>query len=72
MPSPLGDHHTVINESELIFIDENINIAKLSTERKVTEFITITSEIVLQQYVYWSPSTANLLVGMYKYDREPE
>lgn len=68
MSSPLGGHHTVINESELIFIDENINIAKLSTDRKVT----ITSEDFFPQCLYWSPSTENLLVGMFKYDREPE
>ena len=58
-------------ESELIFIDENINIAKLSSDGKVTKFITITSE-ECPQCVYWSPSTKNLLIGMNKYDRESD
>ena len=38
MPYSLERHQTVINESELIFIDENINIAKRSTDQKVTTF----------------------------------
>ncbi|XP_065930765.1 uncharacterized protein [Magallana gigas] len=61
--------HTVNSESELIYIDRNYNINKLSKDMKTTTtFIEITDSTWEPWCVYWSPSTGDLLVGMYNHD----
>nr|XP_034319942.1 uncharacterized protein LOC117687479 [Crassostrea gigas]XP_034319943.1 uncharacterized protein LOC117687479 [Crassostrea gigas]XP_034319944.1 uncharacterized protein LOC117687479 [Crassostrea gigas] len=63
--------HTMNSESELIYIDRNYNINKLSKDMKTTiTFIEITYSTWRPQCVYWSPSTGDLLVGMYRYRTE--
>eukprot|EP00105_Crassostrea_gigas_P039449 XP_019923597.1 PREDICTED: uncharacterized protein LOC105330315 [Crassostrea gigas] len=63
--------HTVNSESELIYIDRNSNINKLSKDMKTTTtFIERTDSTWEPQCVYWSPSTGDLLVGMYSYDTD--
>uniref|UniRef100_K1QAS3 Tripartite motif-containing protein 3 n=1 Tax=Magallana gigas TaxID=29159 RepID=K1QAS3_MAGGI len=58
--------HTVNSESELIYIGMNYNINKLSTDmRTTTTFIERTDSSWEPMCVYWSPSTVDLLVGMY-------
>ncbi|XP_065937553.1 uncharacterized protein [Magallana gigas] len=57
--------HTVNSESELIYIDRNSNINKLSKDMKTTTtFIERTDSTWDPQCVYWSPSTGDLLIGM--------
>ncbi|XP_065928912.1 uncharacterized protein [Magallana gigas] len=57
--------HTVNSESELIYIDRNYNINKLSKDIKTTTtFIERTDSTWRPRSVYWSPSTGDLLVGM--------
>ncbi|XP_065929821.1 uncharacterized protein [Magallana gigas] len=61
-----GGLHTVNSESELIYIDRNDNINKLSKDLKTTTtFIEKTNFKWRPRCVYWSPSTGDLLVGMY-------
>nr|XP_034319908.1 uncharacterized protein LOC105323061 [Crassostrea gigas] len=61
--------HTVNSESELIYIDEDYNINKLSKDMKTTStFIERTDSTWGPRCVYWSPSTGDLLVGMYNDD----
>ncbi|XP_052682084.1 tripartite motif-containing protein 2-like [Crassostrea angulata] len=61
-----GGLHTVNSESELIYIDRNYNINKLSKDMKTTtRFIERTDSTWWQRCVYWSPSTGDLLVGMW-------
>ncbi|XP_065931668.1 uncharacterized protein [Magallana gigas] len=64
-----GGLHTVNSESELIYIDRNSNINKLSKDMKTTTtFIERTDSTWWPRCVYWSPSTGDLLVGMYNDD----
>nr|XP_034309429.1 uncharacterized protein LOC117683724 [Crassostrea gigas] len=57
--------HTVNSESELIYIDRNYNINKLSKDMKTTTtFIERTNSTWEPRCVYWSPSPGDLLVGM--------
>nr|XP_034319864.1 uncharacterized protein LOC109619480 [Crassostrea gigas]XP_034319866.1 uncharacterized protein LOC109619480 [Crassostrea gigas]XP_034319867.1 uncharacterized protein LOC109619480 [Crassostrea gigas]XP_034319868.1 uncharacterized protein LOC109619480 [Crassostrea gigas]XP_034319869.1 uncharacterized protein LOC109619480 [Crassostrea gigas] len=61
--------HTVNSESELIYIDRKYNINKLSKDMKTTTtFIERTDSTWRPLCVYWSPSTGDLLVGMFKDD----
>ncbi|XP_065937904.1 uncharacterized protein [Magallana gigas] len=61
--------HTVNSESELIYIDRKYNINKLSKDMKTTTtFTERTDSTWWPQCVYWSPSTGDLLVGMYNID----
>eukprot|EP00105_Crassostrea_gigas_P036939 XP_019921087.1 PREDICTED: uncharacterized protein LOC105324301 isoform X2 [Crassostrea gigas] len=63
--------HTVNSESELIYIDRNYNINKLSKDMKTTTtFIERTDSTWRPLSVYWSPSTGDLLVGMRNDDTE--
>nr|XP_034321337.1 uncharacterized protein LOC105327231 [Crassostrea gigas]XP_034321338.1 uncharacterized protein LOC105327231 [Crassostrea gigas]XP_034321339.1 uncharacterized protein LOC105327231 [Crassostrea gigas]XP_034321340.1 uncharacterized protein LOC105327231 [Crassostrea gigas]XP_034321341.1 uncharacterized protein LOC105327231 [Crassostrea gigas]XP_034321342.1 uncharacterized protein LOC105327231 [Crassostrea gigas]XP_034321343.1 uncharacterized protein LOC105327231 [Crassostrea gigas]XP_03432134 len=63
--------HTVNSESELIYIDRNSNINKLSKDMKTTTtFIERTDSTWRPLSVYWSPSTGDLLVGMYNDDTD--
>nr|XP_034320715.1 uncharacterized protein LOC117687750 [Crassostrea gigas]XP_034320716.1 uncharacterized protein LOC117687750 [Crassostrea gigas]XP_034320717.1 uncharacterized protein LOC117687750 [Crassostrea gigas] len=67
----LSGLHTVNSESELIYIDRKHNINKLSKDMKTTTtFIKRTGSTWEPWCVYWSPSTGDLLVGMYNYDTE--
>uniref|UniRef100_K1QSC7 Tripartite motif-containing protein 2 n=1 Tax=Magallana gigas TaxID=29159 RepID=K1QSC7_MAGGI len=60
-----GGLHTVNSDSELIYIDWNYNISKLSKDlKKHTIFIKKTDSPWRPQCVYWSPSTGDLLVVM--------
>ncbi|XP_065937191.1 uncharacterized protein [Magallana gigas] len=69
--SYLFGFHTVNSESELIYIDRNYNINKLSKDMKTTTtFIETTDSTWRPRCVYWSPSTGDLLVGMYNRDTE--
>nr|XP_034309984.1 uncharacterized protein LOC105346123 [Crassostrea gigas] len=62
-----GALHTVNSESELIYINRNYNINKLSKDMKtITTFIEKTDSKWRPQCVYWSPSTGDLLVGMHR------
>ncbi|XP_034319617.2 uncharacterized protein [Magallana gigas] len=64
-----GGLHTVNSESELIYIDRNYNINKLSKDMKTTAtLIKRTDSTWGPLCVYWSPSTGDLLIGMH---REP-
>ena len=66
-----GRLHTVNSESELIYIDRNYNINKLSKDMKTTTtFIERTDSTWDPRCVYWSPSTGDLLVGMYNDDTD--
>uniref|UniRef100_K1R170 Tripartite motif-containing protein 3 n=1 Tax=Magallana gigas TaxID=29159 RepID=K1R170_MAGGI len=59
--------HTVNSESELIYINGDYNINKLSKDIKTTTtFIERTDATWRLRCVYWSPSTGDLLVGMYR------
>ncbi|XP_052678138.1 uncharacterized protein LOC128159125 [Crassostrea angulata] len=61
--------HTVNSESELIYVDRKYNIKKLSKDMKTTTtFIERTDSTRWPLCVYWSPSTGDLLVGMYNND----
>uniref|UniRef100_K1PP94 Tripartite motif-containing protein 2 n=1 Tax=Magallana gigas TaxID=29159 RepID=K1PP94_MAGGI len=61
-----GGRHTVNSESELIYIDSNNNIKKLSEDMKTTTtFIERTDSRWRPRCVYWSPTTGDLLVGIY-------
>ncbi|XP_065931750.1 uncharacterized protein [Magallana gigas] len=61
--------HTVNSESELIYINRNYNINRLSKDMKTTTtFIERADSTWRPRCVYWSPSTGNLLVGMYNND----
>lgn len=57
--------HTVISENELIYIDKNYNINKLSPDMNTTStFIEAPYPPWRPGCVYWSPFTRDLLVGM--------
>nr|XP_034308033.1 uncharacterized protein LOC105321474 isoform X2 [Crassostrea gigas] len=57
--------HTVNSERELIYINKNYNINKLSKDMETTTtFIKRTNSTWRPLCVYWSPSTGDLLVGM--------
>uniref|UniRef100_K1PFN3 Tripartite motif-containing protein 2 n=1 Tax=Magallana gigas TaxID=29159 RepID=K1PFN3_MAGGI len=64
-----GGLHTVNSESELIYIDRNYNINKLSKDMKTTTtFIERTDSTWEPRCAYWSPSPGDLLVAMYNAD----
>uniref|UniRef100_K1Q322 Tripartite motif-containing protein 2 n=1 Tax=Magallana gigas TaxID=29159 RepID=K1Q322_MAGGI len=59
--------HTVNNEGELIYINRNYSINKLSKDMKtITTFTERTDATWEPRCVYWSPFTGELLVGMYR------
>nr|XP_022336321.1 uncharacterized protein LOC111132790 [Crassostrea virginica] len=65
--------HTVNCDSELIYIDQDLNINKLSSDMKTTttliEHIDKTWE---PRCVYCSPSSGDLLVGMFRKDTDTD
>ncbi|XP_062613493.1 uncharacterized protein LOC134275237 [Saccostrea cucullata] len=63
--------HTVNNDGDLIYIDSVYNINKLSTENKVKiTLIKYNTSPWRPRCVYSSPSTGDLLVGMYNTDTD--
>lgn len=61
--------HTVNKERELIFIDGNCNIRKLSNDMKTTTTLVETANPTWRPgCVCWSPFAKDLLVGMYRED----
>ncbi|XP_062576405.1 tripartite motif-containing protein 3-like [Saccostrea cucullata] len=63
--------HSVNRECDLIYIDREYNINKLSTENKEkTTIIKYNTSPWIPLCVYSSPSTGHLLVGMYMYRRD--
>lgn len=62
--------HTVNSDIELIYIDVNYNINKMSKDMTTTTtFIERADFIWIPHCIYWSPSTGDLLVGMYNNKR---
>nr|XP_022318948.1 uncharacterized protein LOC111121807 [Crassostrea virginica] len=63
--------HTVNCEGELIYIDKEYNIIKLCNDMETTTtLIKHTDTTWRPECVYCSPSSGNLLVGMYRYDKD--
>ncbi|XP_078327682.1 uncharacterized protein LOC111117750 isoform X1 [Crassostrea virginica] len=63
--------HTVNCKGELIYIDKERNIIKLCNDMKTTTtLIKHTDKTWKPQCVYCSPSSGDLLVGMYRYDED--
>ncbi|XP_061187271.1 uncharacterized protein LOC133195444 [Saccostrea echinata] len=61
--------HTVTRDGDLIYIDSHGNINKLSTDHRVqTTLIKYNTAPWRPQCVYSSPSTGDLLVGMFNTD----
>lgn len=58
--------HTVNSDNELIYMDMEYNIYKLSKKMKTATFIKRANSIWKPQCMYWSPSASDLLVGMYR------
>lgn len=59
--------HTVNSSNELIYIDKEYNIKKLSMDLKTTTTFLTRAQLKLRpQCIYWSLSTNELLVGMCK------
>ncbi|XP_065927692.1 uncharacterized protein [Magallana gigas] len=64
-----GGIQTVNSECELIYIDEDYNINKLSNDMKITTTIIEKTESKWEPHcVLWSQSNGDLLVGMYRED----
>lgn len=62
-----GGIHTVNRESELIYIDYKYNISKLSNDMEnITTFIETTDSSWRPRCVYWSSSSGDLMVAIYK------
>nr|XP_022340949.1 uncharacterized protein LOC111135301 [Crassostrea virginica] len=63
--------HTVNCDSELIYVDKDNNINKLSSDMKTTAtLIKQTDTTWRPRCVYCSPSSGDLLVGMYRRDTD--
>ncbi|XP_061193937.1 uncharacterized protein LOC133202179 [Saccostrea echinata] len=64
--------HTVNNDGDLIYIDSEYNVNKLSTDKTLkTTLIKYNTAPWYPLCVYSSPSTGDLLVGMYNTDTWP-
>lgn len=66
--SILNDYalHTVNSDGELIFVDSNYAIVKLSVGMKLLPLVKHTTDNTWDPIcVHWSPVTEDLLVGMY-------
>lgn len=58
--------HTVNGEAELIYINKNFNINKLSKDlQTTTTYLKRPDPAMVPRCVCWSPSTGDLLVGMF-------
>ncbi|XP_056007787.1 uncharacterized protein LOC125666670 isoform X4 [Ostrea edulis] len=62
-----GGLHTVNSSGELIYIDSKHNINKLSTDNKTVTILIQSTSPWYPQCVYCSPSTGDLMVGMFNY-----
>lgn len=60
--------HTVTNNSELIYINRNLDIRKLSKDLTISTVVQRTDSTWTPYCIYSSPSTGDLLVGMYSVD----
>jgi hypothetical protein len=60
--------HTVNSSGELIYIDRVLNIKKLSTDNGTVTHLLRCTERWRPHCVHSSPSTGDLIVGMYKID----
>ncbi|XP_078341532.1 uncharacterized protein LOC111101191 [Crassostrea virginica] len=73
---PLGSltgKHTVNCEGELIYIDEECNIIKLCNDMKTTTTLIKHTDTTWSPWcVYCSPSSGDLLVGMFRYDEDTD
>lgn len=64
-----GGNQTITSEGELIYIDEDYNINKLSNDMKINTTIIEKKDTTWEPHcVFWSPSNGDLLVGMYRGD----
>nr|XP_022337264.1 uncharacterized protein LOC111133296 isoform X1 [Crassostrea virginica] len=79
LPQPIGfapkylgiGIHTVNIDSELIYIDKDLNINKLSSDKKTTAtLIKHTDTTLIPVCVYCSSSSGDLLVGMWRFDTD--
>lgn len=62
--------HTVSGNNDLIYIDIENRIKKLSHDMKtISTFLDITISVWKPQCVFWSSSKRSLLVGMYREDK---
>lgn len=67
-----GGLHTVNNDNELIYISMGYKIMKLSKDMKITStYLEATDTPWIPQCVYWSRSTRDLLVGIWRMDSIP-
>ncbi|XP_078311543.1 uncharacterized protein LOC144618750 isoform X2 [Crassostrea virginica] len=65
--------HTVNCEGELIYIDKERNIIKLCNDMKTTTTLIKHTDTTWRPLcVYCSPSSGDLLVGMYRYDTDTD
>ncbi|XP_078312213.1 uncharacterized protein LOC111133298 [Crassostrea virginica] len=63
--------HTVNCDSELIYIDTDLNINKISSDMKTTTTLIKHTDTTWRPYcVYCSPSSGDLLVGMWRRDTD--
>nr|XP_022287565.1 uncharacterized protein LOC111100196 [Crassostrea virginica]XP_022287566.1 uncharacterized protein LOC111100196 [Crassostrea virginica]XP_022287568.1 uncharacterized protein LOC111100196 [Crassostrea virginica]XP_022287569.1 uncharacterized protein LOC111100196 [Crassostrea virginica] len=60
--------HTMNCEGELIYIDKERNIIKLCNDMKTTTTLIKLTETWTPRCVYCSPSSGDLLVGMWRHD----
>ncbi|XP_061171139.1 uncharacterized protein LOC133180688 [Saccostrea echinata] len=60
--------HTVNNIGDLIYVDKDFNINKLSTDGRRNSIMIGKAKPWIPQCVYCSPSNGDLLIGMYKID----
>ncbi|XP_056007497.1 E3 ubiquitin-protein ligase TRIM71-like [Ostrea edulis] len=65
-----GGLHTVNSSGELIYIDSERNINKLCTDNKTVTRLIQRPSPWIPHCVYCSPSTGDLMVGMYNTDTE--
>lgn len=62
--------HTVNSEGELIYIDRNYNINKLSNNRQIVSVLVKRKNFKwLPRCVYWSSRTGDTLVGMFSFHK---
>lgn len=62
--------HTVNREGELIYIDRNYNINKLSNDRQIITILVKRENFTwLPRCVYWSSRTGDILVGMFSFHK---
>ncbi|XP_062568070.1 uncharacterized protein LOC134230320 [Saccostrea cucullata] len=60
--------HTVNYAGDLIYIDEDYNIRKLSKDNRTKSTLIKKTKPWVPRCVYWSPSTGDLLVAMFNSD----